>query len=203
MAGYSIRTLRTPLLHQPAVSSWTSGTHTPTSCPSEMAKSSGNTSRGKFHSISLASLTHRIDIGGKLLTNHLKHMISFRQWNLVDETYIVNAVREACSYVSVDYKGDLAACKWACIHSWAGHGLMKGGIQGRIRSCRNTCFPTFRQIRPRVRATYAVDPTRTLLPITHQDRRNRGRQPREKRSKSCGWGMRGSQVLSCSSTRLI
>ncbi|CAK9780965.1 unnamed protein product [Cutaneotrichosporon oleaginosum] len=38
----------------------------------------------------------RIDVGGKLLTNHLKHLISFRQWNMLDQTYVVNAVREAC-----------------------------------------------------------------------------------------------------------
>lgn len=53
----------------------------------------------------------RIDVGGKLLTNHLKHLISFRQWNMADETYVVNAVREACNYVSMDWKGDLEACK--------------------------------------------------------------------------------------------
>lgn len=53
----------------------------------------------------------RIDVGGKLLTNHLKHLISFRQWNMLDQTYVVNAVREACGYVSMDWKGDLDKCK--------------------------------------------------------------------------------------------
>lgn len=57
-------------------------------------------------------LIDRIDIGGKLLTNHLKHLISFRQWNMADETHVVNDVREACSYVSMDCKADLKACKW-------------------------------------------------------------------------------------------
>ncbi|OCF32584.1 actin-like protein ARP6 [Kwoniella heveanensis BCC8398] len=53
----------------------------------------------------------RIDVGGKLLTNHLKHLISFRQWNMIDQTHVVNAVREACGYVSMDYMGDLEQCK--------------------------------------------------------------------------------------------
>jgi actin-related protein 6 len=54
----------------------------------------------------------RIDIGGKLLTNHLKHLISFRQWNMADETHVVNAVKEACCYVSMDWKRDTEICKW-------------------------------------------------------------------------------------------
>lgn len=62
-----------------------------------------------------AAHTYRIDVGGKLLTNHLKHLISFRQWNMSDETAVVNAVREACSYVSMDWKRDLELCKWVTI----------------------------------------------------------------------------------------
>ncbi|KAK8847430.1 actin-like protein ARP6 [Kwoniella newhampshirensis] len=53
----------------------------------------------------------RIDVGGKLLTNHLKHLISFRQWNMIDQTHVVNEVREACGYVSMDWRGDLERCK--------------------------------------------------------------------------------------------
>nr|XP_019008456.1 actin-like protein ARP6 [Kwoniella pini CBS 10737]OCF47237.1 actin-like protein ARP6 [Kwoniella pini CBS 10737] len=53
----------------------------------------------------------RIDVGGKLLTNHLKHLISFRQWNMIDQTHVVNDVREACGYVSMDWRRDLEICK--------------------------------------------------------------------------------------------
>lgn len=53
----------------------------------------------------------RIDIGGKFLTNHLKHLISFRQWNMADETHIVNEVKETCCYVSMDLKRDIELCK--------------------------------------------------------------------------------------------
>jgi actin-related protein 6 len=56
-------------------------------------------------------LTSRIDVGGKLLTNHLKQQVSFRQWNMMDQTEVMNAVREACGYVSMDWRGDLELCK--------------------------------------------------------------------------------------------
>lgn len=53
----------------------------------------------------------RIDIGGKLLTNQLKHLVSFRQWNMNDETFVMRQVFEACSFVSLDWRGDLEACR--------------------------------------------------------------------------------------------
>ena len=31
---------------------------------------------------------------------------------MMEQTYIVNAVREACCYISMDYKADLEACRW-------------------------------------------------------------------------------------------
>jgi len=54
----------------------------------------------------------RIDVGGKLLTNHLKHLISFTQWNMADETHVVNEVKEACCYVSMNWKRDVEICKY-------------------------------------------------------------------------------------------
>ncbi|KAI0769101.1 actin-related protein Arp6 [Trametes elegans] len=53
----------------------------------------------------------RIDVGGKLLTNHLKEVISFRQWNMMEETHIVNEVKEACCFVSDEFKRDLETCR--------------------------------------------------------------------------------------------
>ena len=34
----------------------------------------------------------RVNVGGKLLTNYLKEVISYRAWNMMDETYLVNEV---------------------------------------------------------------------------------------------------------------
>ncbi|PPQ95265.1 hypothetical protein CVT26_014839 [Gymnopilus dilepis] len=53
----------------------------------------------------------RLDVGGKLLTNQLKELVSFRQWNMMDETYIMNQVKETCCYVSADFKGDSETCR--------------------------------------------------------------------------------------------
>ncbi|OBZ68644.1 Actin-like protein ARP6 [Grifola frondosa] len=53
----------------------------------------------------------RIDVGGKLLTNHLKELASFRQWNMMDETYIINDIKESCCYVSQAFDGDLEICR--------------------------------------------------------------------------------------------
>ncbi|KAL1918512.1 uncharacterized protein VTP21DRAFT_3172 [Calcarisporiella thermophila] len=53
----------------------------------------------------------RINVGGKLLTNHLKEMVSFRHWNMMDETYLMNEVKETCCYVSQDLLGDLDICQ--------------------------------------------------------------------------------------------
>ncbi|KAJ5622094.1 Actin-like protein arp6 [Penicillium herquei] len=49
----------------------------------------------------------RLDIGGKLLTNYLKEIVSVRQYNMVDESYIMNEVKEAVSFVSNDFAADM------------------------------------------------------------------------------------------------
>ncbi|THC95756.1 hypothetical protein EYZ11_004753 [Aspergillus tanneri] len=49
----------------------------------------------------------RLDLGGKHLTNYLKEVVSMRQYNMVDETYIMNEVKEAVCFVSNNYARDL------------------------------------------------------------------------------------------------
>ena len=49
----------------------------------------------------------RLDIGGKFLTNYLKELVSIRQYNMLDETHLMNEVKEAICYVSQDFKRDL------------------------------------------------------------------------------------------------
>lgn len=49
----------------------------------------------------------RLDIGGKHLTNYLKEIVSVRQYNMVDETYIMNEVKEAVSFVSNEFANDM------------------------------------------------------------------------------------------------
>lgn len=55
--------------------------------------------------------TNRIDIGGKLLTNHLKELISFRQWYMMDQTSVVEKVKETCCFVSNEFNHDWETAK--------------------------------------------------------------------------------------------
>nr|XP_023025862.1 actin-related protein 6-like [Leptinotarsa decemlineata] len=49
----------------------------------------------------------RMNVGGKLLTNHLKDIISYRQYNVMEETFVINQVKEDTCYVAKDVKEEL------------------------------------------------------------------------------------------------
>lgn len=53
----------------------------------------------------------RVNVGGKLLTNYLKEVISYRQWNFMDEFLLVDQVKEALCFVSQDFDADLTRCQ--------------------------------------------------------------------------------------------
>ena len=52
----------------------------------------------------------RLNIGGKFMTNYLTRLLSVRHFDMRSETYIVNEMKEAAGYVSLDFKGDLEKC---------------------------------------------------------------------------------------------
>ncbi|KAI4121874.1 MAG: hypothetical protein LQ338_006117 [Usnochroma carphineum] len=49
----------------------------------------------------------RLDIGGKILTNYLKEMLSIRHYNLMNEEHLVNEAKEKVCFVSNDFRHDL------------------------------------------------------------------------------------------------
>ena len=55
--------------------------------------------------------TLRIDVGGKLLTNHLKEIVSYRQLHVLDEMYVMNQVKEDACYVSQAFVKDMMVSK--------------------------------------------------------------------------------------------
>jgi actin-related protein 6 len=55
----------------------------------------------------LQSAVRRVDVGGKLMTNYLTRLLSLRQYDMRNDTYLVNEIKEACCYVSEDFKGDM------------------------------------------------------------------------------------------------
>ncbi|KAJ5090459.1 Actin-like protein arp6 [Penicillium argentinense] len=60
-----------------------------------------------YRGVAIQRAIRRLDIGGKLLTNYLKEVVSMRQYNMVDETYIMNEVKEAVCFVSNDFSADM------------------------------------------------------------------------------------------------
>lgn len=55
----------------------------------------------------LHSAVRRVDVGGKLLTTYLTRLLSLRHFDMRNEFHIVNEMKEAVGYVSLDFKGDL------------------------------------------------------------------------------------------------
>ncbi|POM81480.1 Actin-like protein [Phytophthora palmivora] len=49
----------------------------------------------------------RINVGGKLLTNYLKEIVSYRQWNVMDDTPVINELKETLCYCSMEFESDL------------------------------------------------------------------------------------------------
>ena len=64
-----------------------------------------------LHVIILFLFFSRMNIGGKVLTNHLKEVISYRQLHVMDETYVINQVKEDVCYVSNQFYKDMEIAK--------------------------------------------------------------------------------------------
>lgn len=60
-----------------------------------------------FNGRPIQQAVRRLDVGGKFMTNYLKELISIRHYNMLDETYVMNEIKEAVCYVSEDFKRDL------------------------------------------------------------------------------------------------
>lgn len=53
----------------------------------------------------------QISVGGRMLTNYLRETLSFRHYNMMEETFLVNSIKESVSFVSQDFFQDLKICK--------------------------------------------------------------------------------------------
>ncbi|GAB4832840.1 Actin- protein 6 [Ancistrocladus abbreviatus] len=60
-----------------------------------------------FQNFSLNYGIKRLDLGGKALTNYLKELVSYRAINVMDETLIMDDVKEKLCFVSLDVPRDL------------------------------------------------------------------------------------------------
>ncbi|GAA6063518.1 hypothetical protein JCM10212_004731 [Sporobolomyces blumeae] len=57
----------------------------------------------------VSSGVKRIDVGGKLLTNYLKELVSYRHWYMMDQTSVMEHAKEAACYVSTRWEHDWEA----------------------------------------------------------------------------------------------
>lgn len=83
----------------------------------------------------LQSGIRRLDIGGKQMTNHLKTLLSTRSYDMSDETYLTNQIKESCCYISQDFPSDLEKC-------W------KGGLSDRRNLDENSKSITVDYVMP-------------------------------------------------------
>ncbi|KAL5836176.1 hypothetical protein ACOSQ4_015673 [Xanthoceras sorbifolium] len=60
-----------------------------------------------FQNFTVNYAAKRIDLGGKALTNYLKELVSYRAINVMDETFIIDDVKEKLCFVSLDVSRDL------------------------------------------------------------------------------------------------
>lgn len=66
-----------------------------------------------FHNFPLNYAVRRIDLGGKALTNYLKELVSFRSVNVMEETFIIDDVKEKLCFVSLDVDRDLSIARFS------------------------------------------------------------------------------------------
>lgn len=54
----------------------------------------------------------RMDLGGKALTNYLKELVSYRSINVMDESFLMDDVKEKLCFVSLDIPRDLQIARY-------------------------------------------------------------------------------------------
>jgi len=65
----------------------------------------------KYGYLKLKQAVRRVDIGGKALTNYLKELISYRQMNVMDETYVINQCKEDICFIATNFDETLKECE--------------------------------------------------------------------------------------------
>jgi actin-related protein 6 len=60
-----------------------------------------------LNGVVLRNGVRRLNIGGKFLTNLLKETVSYRQWNMMDDTHIISHVKEVLCYCSMDFNAEM------------------------------------------------------------------------------------------------
>eukprot|EP01018_Ginkgo_biloba_P004030 Gb_08407 [translate_table: standard] len=80
----------------------------------------------------------RLDLGGKALTNYLKELVSYRAINMMDETYIMDDVKEKLCFVSLDVAQDLQLTRFVYYLFSLGYGKMFCEYSSRLDTPEGT-----------------------------------------------------------------
>ncbi|EGC32012.1 hypothetical protein DICPUDRAFT_99023 [Dictyostelium purpureum] len=64
-----------------------------------------------FQNTKLNYAIKRFGIGGKIMTNYLKEIVSFRYWDMMHETKLMNIIKERTCFISTDFMKDLTTCQ--------------------------------------------------------------------------------------------
>jgi len=65
--------------------------------------------------LTISLLARSVNVGGKVLTNYLKELVSYRHYNMMDETYLMNIIKEKMCFVSPNFSKDLATCNMCVV----------------------------------------------------------------------------------------
>ena len=82
----------------------------------------------------------RLNFGGKAMTNLLKELVSYRSVNMMDETYIMDDVKEKMCFVAQDLGREAAEAKKAARSEHYGEYVLPDGVQcarGYVREKRD------------------------------------------------------------------
>ena len=60
-----------------------------------------------YNYVPVAAAVRRIDVGGKVMSNWLKELVSYRHINMYDDLYLINDMKEKLCHVSQDITADL------------------------------------------------------------------------------------------------
>ena len=66
-----------------------------------------------------------MDLGGRVLTNVLKEMFSFRQWNMMEETFLTDKMKAHCFVAAPEHDAPRHASSEQHPHEWAFNALVE------------------------------------------------------------------------------
>ncbi|KAG2452463.1 hypothetical protein HYH02_002703 [Chlamydomonas schloesseri] len=113
----------------------------------------------------------RLNLGGKAMTNYLKELVSYRSLNMMDETYLMDGVKEQLCFVSQDVKADLKAAQVAARSPFRREFVLPDGVhnfKGYVRDPEEWAAKV-EALKQQVRAAESMEEKRRLAATLETD----------------------------------